>query len=80
MKQVIVEVDDETAAKLESVASGKSRKRSEFIRAAVRRALWELEERKTREAYLREPDSAVDVYIEPAVWEARPKTRRRKSG
>ena len=79
MKQVLVEIDDETAARLESVASGRSRKRSEFIRLAVRRALWELEERKTREAYLREPDNADDVYIEPAVWESNTKPRRRSS-
>ena len=79
MKQVLVELDDETAARLEAVAPGKSRKRSEFIRAAVQKALWELEERKTREAYLREPDGAEYVYLEPAAWEARPGARRRRS-
>ena len=77
MKQVIVEIDDEIAAGLEKVAPSRSRKRSEFIRSAVRRALWELEERKTREAYLREPDGVQDLYLEPAVWEPKTKASRR---
>ena len=77
MKQVLVEIDDQTAAELERVAPARSRQRSEFIRRALRRALWDEEERRTREAYLRSPDDASDVYTEPSAWE--PAVARKKS-
>lgn len=69
MKQVIVELDDETVERLEQVAPGRSRRRSEFIRAAIRTALWEAEEKLTAEAYRRQPDIG-DAYFDPQVWEA----------
>ena len=69
MKQLLIELDDETAEKLEYVAPARSRKRSQFIRSAIRRALWELEERATAEAYRSQPDSATDAYVDPRVWE-----------
>jgi predicted transcriptional regulator len=72
MKQLLVEIDEETAARLESVAPSRSRRRSDFVRAAIRRALWELEERGTAEAYSRTPDSAPDAYLDARVWEALP--------
>ena len=72
MKSLLIELDPDTAARLEQVAPSRSRRRSEFIRAAIRRALWELEERATEAAYLRQPDSAEDAYVDPAVWEPRP--------
>jgi predicted transcriptional regulator len=78
MKQLLIEVDPETAAQLEKVAPGRSRRRSEFIRSAIRRALWELEERATAEAYARRPDSADDAYIDPVVWEDAGKRGRRR--
>lgn len=78
MKQIIVELDEQTAAELERVAPARSRQRSEFIRRALRRALWEEEERRTREAYLQSPDSETGAYVEPAAWEPRPKTRKKR--
>lgn len=75
MKQVLVELDDQTAAELERVAPARSRQRSEFIRRALRRALWDEEERRTREAYLRTPDTDAAVYFEPEAWE--PGSRKR---
>ena len=81
VKQILVELDPETAARLERAAPARSRKRSEFIRNAIRRALWELEERETRAAYLRVPDVKDSSWPEPA-WEAwtaaEPKRRSRK--
>jgi metal-responsive CopG/Arc/MetJ family transcriptional regulator len=77
MKQILVEIDDRTAAELERVAPARSRQRSEFIRSALRRALWEQEEHATREAYLATPDEP-STYVEPRAWEAVP--RRRRSG
>jgi predicted transcriptional regulator len=67
--KILIEVDDETLAKLEKVAPARSRKRSQFVRAAVSRALWELEEQATFEAYRRQPDSAADAYLDPRAWE-----------
>jgi len=76
MKTVLLEIEDEVAEKLERVAPGRSRRRSEFIRSAIRRALWDLEEKATAEAYRTHPDSAADAYVDASVWE--PKTTRRK--
>jgi Arc/MetJ-type ribon-helix-helix transcriptional regulator len=69
MKQLLIEVDDELASELEKVAPGRSRRRSEFIRYAIRQALWDLEEKRTAEAYKQQPDSENDVYQDPHVWE-----------
>lgn len=79
MKTLIIQLDDEVAAQIERVAPGRSRRRSEFIRDAIRKALWEIEERATCEAYQNHPDSA-EAYLNPAVWETTQKTRRRRSG
>ena len=75
MKALLVELDDEMIAKLERVAPGRTRQRSEFVRNAIRRALWEIEEQETAEAYRRQPDS-VESYLNPDVWEPSPKPNR----
>ena len=52
----------------------------EFIRCAIRQALWDLEERWTAEAYKQQPDSEDEVYLDPRVWERpskRPAARRK---
>ena len=72
MKQLLIELDDEIAAQLEAVAPSRSRQRSEFIRAAIRRALWEREEQAIEEAYRRQPDS-THAYLDADVWEPRRK-------
>jgi len=77
MKQLLIEVEDDIAAKLEAAAPGRSRQRSEFVRMAIRRALWALEEATTAEAYRRQPDSAGDAYLDPSTWEARSGARRK---
>ena len=68
MKSVLIELDDDVAARLEQVAPGRSRRRSEFIRNAIREALWHLEEHATAEAYRRQPDSP-EAYVNSTVWE-----------
>jgi len=77
MKQLLIELDDEDVAKLERVAPARSRRRSEFIRAAIRRALWDLEEQATAAAYARQPDSPAALYVDAAAWE--PKVVRKRS-
>jgi hypothetical protein len=42
----------------------------------VRRALWDLEEKATADAYRRVPDTA-DAPRAPAVWEPKGKVRKR---
>ena len=77
MKQVLIELDDDTAARLDRVAPGRARRRSEFIRAAIRKALWEIEERETAAAYARQPDT-TPVTFDAKVWEPRPSRPRRR--
>ena len=80
MKSVLIEIDNDTAARLDDVAPARSRRRSEFIRNAIRRALWELEEQATAEAYRRQPD-APEPYLSADVWEppaARSRTRGKR--
>lgn len=72
MKKLLIELDDATAEELERVAPSRSRKRSEFVRSAIRKALWELEEEATAEAYRNQPDSTSDTYVDSQVWEPRP--------
>ena len=68
MKVLQFQIDDELAARLERVAPARSRRRSDFIRAAIHHALWEVEEQTTAEAYARQPDDP-GLVLDPAVWE-----------
>ena len=78
MAKILIELDDATAERLEKVAAARSRQRSEFIRQAIRRALWRLEEEATADAYARHPDSD-EAHFDPDVWESPKKSRRRGS-
>lgn len=66
MKQVLIQLDDATAAQLEKVAPGSSRKRSEFLRGVIARALHETLELGTRRAYEKWPDEPRAA--DPAEW------------
>jgi predicted transcriptional regulator len=78
MKRILIEIDDDVEARLERVAPARSRRRSEFIRAAIRKALWEVEEQATAEAYRRQPDSADGAWIDPRTWEPGAVVRRKR--
>jgi predicted transcriptional regulator len=67
--KVLIELEPQLAEKLEKVAPARSRRRSAFIRDAIRRALWEWEEEQTARAYGRLPDSDDDLLVEPDLWE-----------
>jgi hypothetical protein len=87
-RQIILEVDTSTARELEAVAPARDRRRSEFLRRALRKALDEEIEARMRDAYDRQPDDSEAPYFEPAAWErtrgraggpaARPPRRRRR--
>jgi len=76
MKHLLIELEDDVAEKLERVAPGRARRRSEFIQKAIRRAHWELEEEATAEAYRKHPASAADAYLDPAVWVPHPNRKK----
>jgi predicted transcriptional regulator len=57
MKSILIQVDDRIAKGLDRVAPAAKRQRAEFIRRALLRAIVEAEEQRTRQAYMRKPDS-----------------------
>ncbi|MEO5923898.1 MAG: hypothetical protein ABIR70_08740 [Bryobacteraceae bacterium] len=57
MKSLLVQMDESTFQALERVAPAEKRQRAEFVRAAIRKAILETEEARTRNAYLAQPDS-----------------------
>lgn len=76
MKQVLLELHDETAAELELVAPGHARQRSAFLRAAIRQALDRAAEERMAAAYRAQPDDAEPAYLDPAAWQPqKPKGR-----
>ena len=79
-RQIIVELDEGTARELEAVAPSRARKRSEFVRRALRQALDAEAERRMAEAYRKRPDDEPER-IDPLAWEPRagavPRRRRR---
>jgi hypothetical protein len=79
MKQILIEIDDETARRLEEVAPGKARMRSRFIRDAIRRSLDAIVEGRMAEAYRADPDDEP-AHLDPAVWEStrKPPTRTKR--
>jgi predicted transcriptional regulator len=86
-RQLIVELDDSLSRELERVAPARSRRRSAFVRTALRRALDDLAEAQMAEAYKAQPD-AEPAHFDPRVWEPgtavratkrrRPSTRKRR--
>src|SRR5207249_3567115 len=76
MNKLLIELDEETMKRLEAVAPARSRRRSEFVRAAIRKAIWEIEERNVADAYARSPDTGAP-YLDARAWEPQAPPRRR---
>ena len=76
-----MELDEPLARELERAAPARSRQRSSFVRAALRRALDELAERRMAEAYKAQPD-VEPAHFDPRLWEggaaAKPSRRKRR--
>ena len=72
---ILITLDAATAAELERVAPARSRKRSDFVRAAIQRALWDQQELRTEAAYARQSDATDPAPVffsaawEPGAWE-----------
>jgi len=78
-RQIIVELDEGTAQELERIAPSRARKRSEFVRRALRQALDAEAERRMADAYRQQPDDTEPERIDPEAWEPqRPVTRGRR--
>jgi predicted transcriptional regulator len=83
MKRILIELDDACARDLERVAPAKERKRAEFVRLAIRRAIDLSLDRRTEQAYRAQP-LAGDVSPDDLVsWDeqnalAKPASSRKK--
>ena len=61
MPSILIQLDDATYRALNALAPAAKRKRTEFIRKAIREAIRRQEFAQIREAYRRQPDSAADA-------------------
>jgi predicted transcriptional regulator len=59
MPSVLIHLDDATFKTLNLVAPPRKRQRTEFVRQAIREAIRQRKIRQMREAYLKQPDSAI---------------------
>lgn len=72
MKSLLIQLDEPTYRALNRIAPAAQRKRAEFVRAAIRKAILEAEEGRTRRAYLQQPDSdaAADDWSNAGKWKS----------
>ncbi len=70
MPQVLVQFDEATLKAIDRVAPAAKRKRADFIRKAVKDALFRQETERMREAYRLQPDTVddADVWVLPEEW------------
>lgn len=84
MKQILIEIDDACARDLERVAPARERKRAEFVRLAIRRAIDLSLDRLTERAYQAQPLTEGVTPGDLVGWDeqnalAKPALARRKS-
>jgi hypothetical protein len=65
MSQVLIHFDEATLRAIDRIAPAAKRKRADFIRQAVKDAIFREETERMREAYRLQPDSAEDA----ATWD-----------
>ena len=70
MPQVLVQFEEATLEAIDRIAPTAKRKRADFIRKAVKDAIFRYEQARMREAYRRQPDSAddADAWDLPEDW------------
>ena len=61
MKSLLVQLDEPTYRALNRIAPAAKRQRAEFVRSAIRKAIRQTEEERTRRAYLKHPDSEAEA-------------------
>jgi hypothetical protein len=89
MKRMLIEIDDRSARDLERVAPARERRRAEFVRLAIRRALDTALDVRTKEAYGKQPLNAELSAADLEGWDrlnalarpagARDKPRKRRT-
>jgi len=72
MKALLVQLDEQTLAALNRVAAPDKRKRSEFVRQAIRKAVRQAEYDAMRRGYRKKPDSITDADDWSTAEEYRP--------
>ena len=65
MPKVLIQFEESTLEAIDRIAPAAKRKRADFIRAAVKDAIFRYEQERMREAYRLQPDSAQDA----GAWE-----------
>jgi metal-responsive CopG/Arc/MetJ family transcriptional regulator len=61
MKSLLVQLDEPTYLALNRIAPAAKRQRAEFVRSAIRKAIRETEEQRTRRGYMKQPDSEAEA-------------------
>ena len=69
MPQVLIQFETATLEAIDRIAPAAKRKRADFIRKAVKDAIFLHEQTRMREAYRLQPDSAdADIWELPEEW------------
>jgi predicted transcriptional regulator len=70
MSQILIHFDDATLRAIDRIAPAARRKRADFIRQAVKDAIFRAETARMREAYRLQPDSAegAETWELPEEW------------
>ncbi|HEV3199943.1 MAG TPA: hypothetical protein VGZ73_18695 [Bryobacteraceae bacterium] len=70
MPQVLIHFDESTLKAIDRIAPAAKRKRTDFIRQAVKDAIFRQETERMREAYRLQPDSVEDsdTWELPEEW------------
>jgi predicted transcriptional regulator len=70
MPQVLIHFDEATLKAIDRIAPAAKRKRADFIRQAVKDAIFRQETDRMREAYRLQPDSVADsdAWELPEEW------------
>jgi hypothetical protein len=61
MKSLLVQLDEPAYRALNRIAPAAKLQRAELVRSAIRRAIRETEEERTRRAYTEQPDSEAEA-------------------
>jgi metal-responsive CopG/Arc/MetJ family transcriptional regulator len=71
MPQILVQFEKSTLDAIDRIAPAAKRRRAEFIREAVKEAIFRKEQAKMRAAYQHQPDSAddADTWELPEEWD-----------
>ena len=71
MQKVLIRFGDATLEAIDRIAPAAKQKRAEFIRSAVKDAIFRHEQERMRDAYRVQPDSAqgADPWELPEEWE-----------